>query len=47
MELSSGLMVKSKPLKRSLVTEGIFVPLPVPAGSYQSWRKSGANMRRL
>jgi hypothetical protein len=36
MELTSGLMEKLKPLKRSLVTEGIFVPLLVPAELYQS-----------
>jgi hypothetical protein len=36
MELSSGLMVKPKRLKISFVTEGISVPLPVPAGPYQS-----------
>jgi hypothetical protein len=42
--LSNGLTVKPKPLKRFSVTEGIFVPSPVPVGPYQSWKRSVAIM---
>jgi hypothetical protein len=46
-ELSSGLTVKPKPLKRFLVTEGIFVPSLAPMGPCQSWKRSVVIMPRL
>jgi hypothetical protein len=47
MELSNGLTVRSKPSRRFLVTEGIFVLLPVPVGPCPFWKRLAVIMPRL
>jgi hypothetical protein len=47
VKLSNGLTAKSKLSRKFLVTEGTYVPLPVPVGSFLFWRRLVVIMPRL